>query len=54
LWLTAQRKVAVIPTSVFFEHPQTIASRQNYVRFAFCKDIATLKLGLSLLAAAPS
>ncbi len=46
LWLTETKKVAVIPTSVFFENPELVAQRQNYVRFAFCKDLETLRAGL--------
>lgn len=46
LWLTENKKVAVIPTSVFYENPKEIASRQSFVRFAFCKDLNTLKIGL--------
>jgi aspartate/methionine/tyrosine aminotransferase len=51
LWLTETKKVAVIPTSVFFENPEDIAARQRYVRFAFCKDTETLKAGLRNLGA---
>ncbi len=42
-WLTEHKKVAVIPTSVFYEQPDVIAKKQKYVRFAFCKDVGTLK-----------
>ena len=42
-WLTEHKKVAVIPTSVFYEQPAMIARKQKYVRFAFCKDVGTLK-----------
>jgi aspartate/methionine/tyrosine aminotransferase len=48
-WLTEHRKVAVIPTSVFYNDPARAARRQKLVRFAFCKDLATLKSGLANL-----
>lgn len=51
LWLTEHKKVAVIPTSVFYENPREVASKQSYVRFAFCKDLATLEAGLKHLRA---
>lgn len=50
LWLTEHKKVAVIPTSVFYEQPSQVSSSQHYVRFAFCKDTATLRQGLDHLA----
>lgn len=53
LWLTETKKVAVIPTSVFFNDPESIAQRQKYVRFAFCKDLETLRTGLRNLGLAP-
>jgi len=46
LWLTEVKKVAVIPTSVFYNDPEDAAKKQNYVRFAFCKDLKTLEQGL--------
>ena len=49
MWLTETKKVAVIPTSVFYNNPADCMSRQRYVRFAFCKDLATLKTGLTNL-----
>jgi len=49
LWLTEFKKVAVIPTSVFYENPASIRSKQFLVRFAFCKDTETIKQGLSYL-----
>lgn len=49
LWLTEVKKVAVVPTSVFYENPLLARSKQNYVRFAFCKDLDTIKTGLSHL-----
>lgn len=48
-WLTEHKKVAVIPTSVFYNSPETVAAKQSYVRFAFCKDLDTLALGLENL-----
>lgn len=45
-WLTEHKKVAVIPTSVFYNHPDEIARTQKYVRFAFCKDLKTLAEGI--------
>jgi N-succinyldiaminopimelate aminotransferase len=53
LWLTETKKVAVIPTSVFFNDPESISQRQKYVRFAFCKDLETLRTGLRNLGLAP-
>lgn len=50
LWLTEVKKVAVIPISVFYENPILARAKQKYVRFAFCKDIDTIKTGLSHLA----
>lgn len=49
LWLSEHKKVAVIPTSVFYEQPEDIRSKQRYVRFAFCKDIDTIQTALSHL-----
>jgi N-succinyldiaminopimelate aminotransferase len=49
LWLTEHKKVAVIPTSVFYQDPTTIQSQQHYVRFAFCKDLDTLEAALTRL-----
>ncbi len=49
MWLTETKKVAVIPTSVFYNNPAEAATKQRYVRFAFCKDLATLKTGLERL-----
>ena len=49
MWLAESKKVAVIPTSVFYTNPPETAARQRYVRFAFCKDLATLKAGLENL-----
>ena len=49
-WLAEHKKVAVIPTSVFYNDPAQAARRQKLVRFAFCKDLATLKSGLANLA----
>ena len=49
LWLTETKKVAVIPTSVFYDDPAKVSLRQRYVRFAFCKDLETLKTGLNYL-----
>ena len=49
LWLAEHKKVAVIPTSTFYEKPDVVAARQSYVRFAFCKDIETLELALKNL-----
>lgn len=46
LWLTETKKVAVIPTSVFYDDPGSIAAKQSFVRFAFCKDVNTLNAGL--------
>lgn len=46
LWLTEHRKVAVIPTSVFYNNPTEVAAKQKYVRFAFCKDLETLAQGV--------
>ena len=48
-WLTEHKKVAVIPTSVFYNDPVSAAKKQKLVRFAFCKDIETLKCGLKNL-----
>jgi N-succinyldiaminopimelate aminotransferase len=48
-WLTEHKKVAVIPTSVFYNDPDSAAKKQKLVRFAFCKDIETLKCGLKNL-----
>lgn len=50
LQLVETKKVALIPTSVFYTDPTSTAQRQHYVRFAFCKDIETLKAGLDHLA----
>lgn len=49
LWLTEHAKVATIPTSVFYDHPEKISAKQSYVRFAFCKDLQTLKAGVENL-----
>lgn len=49
LWLTEVKKVAVIPTSVFYENPTLARSKQKFVRFAFCKDLGTIKSGLAHL-----
>jgi N-succinyldiaminopimelate aminotransferase len=49
LWLTEVKKVAVIPISVFYENPILARSKQKYVRFAFCKDLETIRSGLSHL-----
>jgi N-succinyldiaminopimelate aminotransferase len=49
LRLTETNKVALIPTSVFYTDPDAAAARQHYTRFAFCKDLETLKNGLNNL-----
>jgi aspartate/methionine/tyrosine aminotransferase len=49
LWLTEFKKVAVVPTSVFYEDPDSVQSQQHYVRLAFCKDVETIKQGLAYL-----
>lgn len=51
MWLTETKKVAVIPTSVFYENPEHVRNRQSYVRFAFCKDLETIQQGLNHLSA---
>lgn len=51
MWLTETKKVAVIPTSVFYENPEQVRSRQSYVRLAFCKDLETIRQGLNHLSA---
>ena len=40
--LTEQHKVAAIPISVFYTDQQLAARRYRYVRFAFCKNQATI------------
>ena len=50
LQLIETKKVALIPTSVFYTNPRDTAAGQHYVRFAFCKDLGTLKAGLDNLA----
>ncbi len=50
LQLVETKKVALIPTSVFYSDPVATAARQHFVRFAFCKDLDTLKAGLNNLA----
>jgi N-succinyldiaminopimelate aminotransferase len=49
MWLTDFKKVAVIPSCVFYEKPSSVRSRQFLVRFAYCKDLATIKEGLDYL-----
>ena len=49
-WLTEHKKVAVIPTSVFYQNPDQVRKTQRYVRFAFCKDLDILAQGLKNLA----
>jgi N-succinyldiaminopimelate aminotransferase len=49
LWLTEHKKVAVIPTSVFYENPEKIRAQNHYVRFAFCKDLQTIEAALGHL-----
>lgn len=41
-WLTETVKVAAVPISVFFQHPEAAAKRLRYVRFAFCKGLETM------------
>ncbi|MCX6127430.1 MAG: aminotransferase class I/II-fold pyridoxal phosphate-dependent enzyme [Proteobacteria bacterium] len=48
-WLTEHKKVAVIPTSVFYHHGDQMRKTQRYVRFAFCKDLGTLAQALENL-----
>lgn len=48
-WLTEHKKLAVIPTSVFYNDPEATSRKQKYVRFAFCKDLATLAEGVGNL-----
>lgn len=48
-WLTEHKKLAVIPTSVFYNDPEAASKRQKYVRFAFCKDLKTLAEGVNNL-----
>ena len=49
LWLTEFKKVAVIPTSVFYNDPSDVRRHQFLVRFAFCKDLGTINEGLDYL-----
>ena len=49
LWLCESKKVAVIPTSVFYENPKVVSLKQKYVRLAFCKDLETIETALSHL-----
>ena len=49
LWLTEHKKVAVIPTSVFYQNPKEIRAQNHYVRFAFCKDLETIETALAHL-----
>lgn len=49
LWLTEHKKVAVLPTSVFYSDQKKTAAAQSFVRFAFCKDLETLESGLKNL-----
>jgi len=48
-WLTESKKVATIPTSVFYNNPEEIRKTQRHVRFAYCKNIDTLKKGVENL-----
>jgi N-succinyldiaminopimelate aminotransferase len=41
-WLTTEVKVAAIPLSPFYGDPVAQARRSRHVRFAFCKELATL------------
>jgi N-succinyldiaminopimelate aminotransferase len=48
-WLTSQVKVAVIPTSVFYNDQAHARTHYRCVRFAYCKDLDTLSRGLENL-----
>jgi len=43
LWLTREAKVAAIPMSAFFARQDGSCERWRYLRFAFAKDMATLR-----------
>lgn len=45
-WLPQNAGVAAIPPSVFYEHPE---HGEGFVRFAFCKKMATIDLAISRL-----
>ncbi|MCX6116680.1 MAG: aminotransferase class I/II-fold pyridoxal phosphate-dependent enzyme [Proteobacteria bacterium] len=49
LWLTETWKVAVIPTSVFYNDQIAAQKNLKQVRFAFCKDFKTLEAGIENL-----
>lgn len=42
-WLTEEVKVAAVPISVFYDDQVAAAKTLRYVRFAFCKGLATLR-----------
>ncbi|MBC7661639.1 MAG: aminotransferase class I/II-fold pyridoxal phosphate-dependent enzyme [Chitinophagaceae bacterium] len=43
VWLTKVVGVACIPVSSFYADPEVAAKTSRYVRFGFCKDIATIE-----------
>jgi len=42
-WLTKEVGVACIPISAFYDDSETAAKTSRYVRFGFCKDLATIQ-----------
>lgn len=42
-WLTKEVGVACIPVSAFYDNPVEAAKTSRYVRFGFCKDVATIQ-----------
>lgn len=42
-WLTKEVGVACIPVSAFYTDPEAAAQKSRWVRFGFCKDLATIE-----------
>lgn len=42
-WLTKEVGVACIPVSAFYADPEAAAQTSRWVRFGFCKDLATIE-----------